>query len=579
MNKGKQRRISDVSFTFDSSLNVTAASRSFLRLFDIVDCKINLGNFMSDFDRDNFIHFLSNFSDKIKTADFIAQLSIYNQQFDSTKHLECMIQVEEKGGEFSGTLQEISSLFNMLDKKIFENRKFSRILSNINSYFFTFDGNRFVMQNTRDLTDLYEGKTETFKHYFVDFFQIDISKKAAIMQVKRLFDDIIEDRLNKSYQYPRTDGTSMSVHTSSYCTREKSETIALISTEVAVISKESFAEKFDGLTNLYNKKTVTEMLENKINVSKQKGSLFIIDVDKFKECNDNFGHAFGDKVLTAVSKVLQDAVNGCGFAGRIGGDEFICFVEKTEEYDVRNIARAIRLGVQWAIPAINPESVVTTSIGIVKIPEQAKTYEEAFKLADKCLYIAKSRGRNCYIIYKPELHNQIIMQNEETVHHVNSGKIYSENADKSLEILTIIKEAKEGFLSKVIPLLLDYMGVHKITIYKYEEGKYVQFYTSGYEDIKFRDDKLNENYFKYFNSYGFLHIDNLNVFDTIDREKFNMYRSDKVTSTLEVCCKNKDGSPKILMCYDVFRPAQTFPPLKIEFGIMAARVIANELKL
>ena len=278
---------------------------------------------------------------------------------------------------------------------------------------------------------------------------------------------------DRGYRLLTLDGETVHIQTKEFSTRQKTEYIALISTNASVKDENLFVEKFDGLTNLYNKKTVTEMITNKINVSKQSGSLFIIDVDKFKECNDVFGHAFGDKVLVAVSKVIQEAVSGHGFAGRIGGDEFICFVDKTEEYDVRNIARNIRLGIQWAIPAINPGSVVTSSMGIVRIPQNVSTYEDAFKIADKCLYIAKSRGRNCYVIYRPEMHDPIIQKNDEGLRDLVSGKSYAESVDTELEILALIstykaKAKKTVLVEKLVLKLTAFLQVHKMTVFKYD---------------------------------------------------------------------------------------------------------------
>ncbi len=469
----------------------------------------------------------------------------------------------------------------MLDKTIFENRKYHKILGSFNSYFFTFDGSRYRMQNTKDLMDIFEGSEETFRTYFVDFFKIDIVQTASAKQVSRLFEDMSQKITDRGYRLLTLDGETVHIQTKEFSTRQKTEYIALISTNASVKDENLFVEKFDGLTNLYNKKTVTEMITNKINVSKQSGSLFIIDVDKFKECNDVFGHAFGDKVLVAVSKVIQEAVSGHGFAGRIGGDEFICFVDKTEEYDVRNIARNIRLGIQWAIPAINPGSVVTSSMGIVRIPQNVSTYEDAFKIADKCLYIAKSRGRNCYVIYRPEMHDPIIQKNDEGLRDLVSGKSYAESVDTELEILALIstykaKAKKTVLVEKLVLKLTAFLQVHKMTVFKYDGIAYNIAYSSGHDDINFRQRKLSDDYFKYFNAYDFFQADNINVFDTVDKEKYDMYLTDKVSSTLEVLCKNEDGKPNILVCYDVFKPARTFPKQKIVFGIMVARILSQK---
>ena len=567
----KQRRISDVAFKIDRELNVIDANRSFLRLFDTVTSNINLKNYMNATDCENFMHFLQNFRADMENPYFIVEFHPRGYQ------LNCIVQVSKDGDIFSATLQELSYLLEMLDKTIFETRKYHKILGSFNSYFFTFDGSRFLMQNTKNLTDMFEGDTAAFKDYFVDFFQVDVSKPASAKQVSRLFDDMSRKAVDKRYRMLRLDGTQLNVRTREFSTRDRTEYIALVSTTGVIADETTFSEKYDGLTNVYNKATVTQMITNKINVSKQAGSLFIIDVDKFKECNDTFGHAFGDKVLVAVSKVIREAVQGVGFAGRIGGDEFICFTDKTDEYDVRNIARSIRLGIQWAIPAINPESVVTSSIGIVRVPENAATYEDAFKIADKCLYIAKSRGRNCYVIYRPELHDGIIMQNEDAAKHIQSGKTYAEHVDAEMQILTVLSARAPDMLATVSPLLLSYLEVHKMTVYRYDGSAYKLLHTSGKDDVTFRKDRLTDDYFTYFNGYDFFQSDNLLVFDTIDKEKLNLYKANNVASTLEVLCRDDAGNPLALVCYDVFKPARTFPRQKIVFGILAAKLLAKGL--
>ena len=571
----KQRRISDVAFTLDSRLQVIEANRSFLRLFNTVDSNVNLGDYMSEVDRENFLHFLSNYYAGMDNPYFIVEFKPREDR------MICIVQVTKKGENFSATLQELSYLMEMLDKSIFENRKYRKILNSFNSYFFTYDGSRFRMQNTKDLTDIFEGNEEAFRNYFVDLFKIDLALTVSAKQLARLFDDMLQRTTDRGYRLLTLSGESVYIQTKEFSTREKTEYIALISTNASVKDENLFVEKFDGLTNLYNKKTVTEMITNKINVSKQSGSLFIIDVDKFKECNDVFGHAFGDKVLVAVAKVIQEAVNGHGFAGRIGGDEFICYVDKTEEYDVRNIARNIRLGIQWAIPAINPSSVVTSSMGIVRIPLNASTYEDAFKIADKCLYIAKSRGRNCYVIYRPEMHDPIIKKNDDGLKDLVSGKTYAESVDAELEILAMLdryrgKTKKSALIEKLIPKLTALLQVHKMTVFKYDGSAYNIAYSSGHDDVNFRQHKLSDNYFKYFNAYDFFQADNINVFDTVDKERYDMYLTDKVSSTLEVLCRNEDGRPNILVCYDVFKPARTFPKQKIVFGIMVARLLSKK---
>ena len=137
-------------------------------------------------------------------------------------------------------------------------------------------------------------------------------------------------------------------------------------------------------------------------------------------------------------------------------------------------------------------------------------------------------------------------------------------------------EKKNQLIENLIPKLTDFLQVHKMTVFKYDGLAYNIAYSSGHDDVNFRQHNLGADYFKYFNDYDFFQADNINVFDTVDKEKYDMYLTDKVSSTLEVLCRKEDGTPDILVCYDVFKPARTFPKQKIVFGIMVARILSQK---
>ena len=83
----KQRRISDVAFTLDSHLQVIEANRSFLRLFNTVDSNVNLGDYMSKTDRENFLHFLSTYHNGMENPYFIVEFK------PREDHMNCIVQV------------------------------------------------------------------------------------------------------------------------------------------------------------------------------------------------------------------------------------------------------------------------------------------------------------------------------------------------------------------------------------------------------------------------------------------------------------------------------------------------------
>ena len=322
------------------------------------------------------------------------------------------------------------------------------------------------------------------------------------------------------------------------------------------------------------------MAIKKINEDKTPCSLMIIDVDKFKECNDTYGHIFGDRVLLAVSTCIQDAIKGAGMAGRIGGDEFLVILDRTSEDDIRNVTRNIRTGIQWSITNVEPGSIVTCSMGIAKFPEQAKSYDELFELADKCLYIAKYRGRNCYIIYKPEIHDKILIENQQVDDRVASGLYFQENVDSQLEIFNAIGKIKKGnaeSVKAVLKKILAYFRINKITVY--DENFELAYIVAKDENdtVDVRTGHLNSNYFSYFNEFGFLHFDNVNVLNSIDGNRYGIYRSQGIASTIETICKDEKGEIKAFFCYDLYKPARAFKNETITQALIWAKMIAKKL--
>lgn len=170
----------------------------------------------------------------------------------------------------------------------------------------------------------------------------------------------------------------------------------------------------DAATGVLNKKAVTNYAK-KIISSRPSYSIHvgIVDLDNFKTINDTYGHMFGDEVLVTVANILKQAVADRGVVGRIGGDEMMIILEKIESHsELRGILRSIRSNIEWAYKGKLEGVNLTSSIGVASYPMHAKTYEDVFKIADKMLYRAKSKGKNRYIIYTPEIHGDVLMDTE-----------------------------------------------------------------------------------------------------------------------------------------------------------------------
>jgi diguanylate cyclase (GGDEF)-like protein len=126
-------------------------------------------------------------------------------------------------------------------------------------------------------------------------------------------------------------------------------------------------------------------------------SLAMIDVDQFKQINDDFGHAAGDTVLQRVAHLLRSYVGEDALVARIGGEEFVIFVEGRSAADLQPSMERIRLAIsQYAWRSVAPDLKVTVSIGVAAVPPYSA--EQLLERADFAMYRAKRTGRNRVVV-------------------------------------------------------------------------------------------------------------------------------------------------------------------------------------
>ncbi len=170
---------------------------------------------------------------------------------------------------------------------------------------------------------------------------------------------------------------------------------------------------FDNATGVYNKRAIKELAMELVATSKGKILLSVMDIDDFKNINDTFGHIVGDEVIAKVAEIIKTTLGNRGYVGRFGGDEFMVVTDKViDADDFIKIFKTVRKNIMWSCAERLSGMEVTLSIGLATCPDHATSYEELFKIADKCLYIAKDKGKNRIITYKPELHANFDMAGE-----------------------------------------------------------------------------------------------------------------------------------------------------------------------
>jgi diguanylate cyclase (GGDEF)-like protein len=152
----------------------------------------------------------------------------------------------------------------------------------------------------------------------------------------------------------------------------------------------------DGLTGLPNKRAVTDAMKRMFAQASMTVSplgLLLLDLDHFKQINDQGGHPVGDQVLASVGAVLRSVLRARDFAGRNGGEEFAILLPDTGVPAALEIAERVRAAVA-EISLAGADVSVTASIGVVGFPDHATSLDRLEWLADAALYLAKRQGRN-----------------------------------------------------------------------------------------------------------------------------------------------------------------------------------------
>ncbi len=160
----------------------------------------------------------------------------------------------------------------------------------------------------------------------------------------------------------------------------------------------------DVLTKLLNRRFLPTIFKREISLANRAAtslSVLIIDVDKFKQINDTWGHNIGDEILRRVSQIFYDNVRSSDYVFRYGGDEFVIVLTESAQIDTLRTAERIRSRVEKTkVKAPDGDDIpLSLSIGVAMFNGHPD-YERLIQMADEALYIAKKRGRNCVEIWR-----------------------------------------------------------------------------------------------------------------------------------------------------------------------------------
>jgi len=172
-----------------------------------------------------------------------------------------------------------------------------------------------------------------------------------------------------------------------------------------------YLARYDALTKIPNRMQFHHLLQQTIARSLRSGqvvALLYLDMDRFKEVNDTFGHGSGDRVLEVLAERLTRSLPKDTVIGRLAGDEFALFVDglpadADNRGPIAHLARAILTEVARAFQLNQHEVFLTASIGIAFCPRDAENVIDLIRNADAAMYYSKQNGGNTFAFYSPEM--------------------------------------------------------------------------------------------------------------------------------------------------------------------------------
>jgi diguanylate cyclase (GGDEF)-like protein/PAS domain S-box-containing protein len=157
----------------------------------------------------------------------------------------------------------------------------------------------------------------------------------------------------------------------------------------------------DPLTGLYNRRYLNEVLDHELARAQREGypvCLVMIDVDNFKTVNDVYGHYAGDLVLINLARQLTQQTHASDLVCRLGGDEFLLVISNVTAADAFTQANLYRETFEKTVGLVDQQEIrATLSLGIAMFPDYATTSQALLQAADRAMYEAKARGRNCIV--------------------------------------------------------------------------------------------------------------------------------------------------------------------------------------
>jgi diguanylate cyclase (GGDEF)-like protein len=307
-----------------------------------------------------------------------------------------------------------------------------------------------------------------------------------------------------------------------------------------------------------------------------------MDIDNFKGVNDNFGHLFGDKVIKTVGAIIKDAIGSDAVAGRMGGDEFLIVFEKfNDELEYRNVLRCIKTKVNYVYQnKFGADNQLTCSIGLGRygFGSCSTSFNDLFKIADKALYLAKQKGKNRYIIYKPELHGDFVTPNDDDTVNIGANYYTEPDIDALNQLLSDMIIYGSDVINELIGQLSKVLMFDRINIFLRDDTVPKYFVSSSGEKDNYSNPDIikSKKYISIFTKRQ-ITISNIHGIEYTLPDTYSMLNDEGIASLMQFLLIDKDGNIAGFITGEVFEHFAAFPKIAISLFETASRAINSVL--
>lgn len=337
------------------------------------------------------------------------------------------------------------------------------------------------------------------------------------------------------------------------------------------------AEGKDSFTGLLNKRACAEYATEILASDNEIHYMAMVDIDNFKNVNDTFGHMYGDVVISQVASIINSSLNGRGIVGRFGGDEFFIFTNWiTSEMQLRAFLTSIRKRVQNTFEMQKQNCKVTLSIGVSKAPTDGSTYDELFKKADKCLYLAKFKGKNRFVIYEEDKHGGMAATQQSIRHTMDPLEKAEYLADVVADIGIRLFTEGTGPMEEILDQIRAAFEIDGVRIYRAgrEEPLYLSGdYQSAPEMHRFIIDDEMKKLMDHPHYLMASHVTNL---EGVNRELFELLRGSRVEGMVCFNYQDQNGS-NLYFFYEAFNDHFRWSESDKNFLLTASKLMAHVL--